>query len=538
MRQQAPKSAAERHARKVGAALAKGRMPPSTQDLDDFAADGAAAFETLEALVAHLLAMDGRESSETYGYQYLLQGQLQNLRFERDRGYDVAIGMIENFQRAVAEHATAGRLSGTDLSLVTGTLHQAGIPASAALTAAVEESIEDVPGAFGGAEAQMLSELTGSIVEACEGNAFLLVSSLAEAAHAMPPEFRAAIAPALMMSPTAVVREAAVLMLLDPEPTIRAAAAARLERQSVSLSPISVRRLIAMRNWRPEAERPEIDKIVRTARAKGIDCAAWDAGGAEEILASGLDGSFAQTCLIVSPAGRRKRLSSILCKHGLRDALCTPPESKSQLQKMLAVAADDVGLKRVSRRYLDGIVRHGIQVGLDAGICPPASLLEVAEALGGAEWQPQRLDWREILDEFLAEIPAARRTPAAIAATLAASGNLVAFSTLTDSWFEDDQDVARLVQRGGGRSQEKQASYLLQTVIARRREKWAELFVWTAVWLREGDAPDGSPWQEFSIVADAIAKGHDLARIPLMEFIAVNTAVAMTELHGARSRAM
>ena len=60
MRQQAPKSAAERHARKVGAALAKGRMPPSTRELDDFAADGAAAFETLEALVAHLLAMDGR----------------------------------------------------------------------------------------------------------------------------------------------------------------------------------------------------------------------------------------------------------------------------------------------------------------------------------------------------------------------------------------------------------------------------------------------------------------------------------------------
>jgi hypothetical protein len=538
MRQQAPRSPAARHARKVGAALAKGRMPPSTPDLDDFAADGAAAFETLEALVAHLLAMDGRESSETYGYQYLLQGQLQSLRFERDRGYDVAIGMIENFQRAVAEHATEGRLRGTDLSLVTGTLHQAGIPASAALTAAVEESIAAVPEGFGMSEAQMLRELTGSIVEACEGNAFLIVSSLAEAAHAMPPEFRAAIAPALIISPTAVAREAAVLMLLDPEPTVRAAAAAILERQSASLSPISVRRLIAMRNWRPEAERPQIDKIVRTARAKGIECAAWDAGGAEQILSSGLDGSFAQTCLIVSPAGQRKRLSSILCKRGLRDALCAPPESKSQLQKMLAAAADDVDLKRVSRQYLDRIVRHGIQVGLDAGICPPASLLEVAEALGGAEWQPQRLDWREVLDELLAAIPATRRTPAALAATLAASGTLVEFSTLTHSWFEDDQDVARLVQRGGGRSQKKQATYLLQTVIARRREQWAELFVWTADWLREGDDPEGSPWREFSIVADAIAKGHDLEQIPLMEFIAVNTAAAMAELYGGRRQAL
>ena len=54
MRQQAPKSAAERHARKIGAALAKGRMPPATPELDDFVNDGAAVFETLEGLVAQL----------------------------------------------------------------------------------------------------------------------------------------------------------------------------------------------------------------------------------------------------------------------------------------------------------------------------------------------------------------------------------------------------------------------------------------------------------------------------------------------------
>jgi hypothetical protein len=107
---------------------------------------------------------------------------------------------------------------------------------------------------------------------------------------------------------------------------------------------------------------------------------------------------------------------------------------------------------------------------------------------------------------------------------------------MADSWFEDDQDVARLVQRGDRRSAEKQAAHLLQTVIVRRREKWAELCVWTAVWLREAGGPDGGPWRELSIVADAIAKGHDLEQIPLMESIAVNTAVAMAEQRGAAAR--
>ena len=530
-----PKSAAERHARKVAGALAKGRPPPSTSDLEDFAHDGEAVFETLEGLVAHLISGGGDESPLTYGYQFLLQGQLESLRFQRDRGYDVAIGMIENFQRAVANHAIAGRLRGEALSLVAAALHQAGIPASADLAAAIKDTMEDVRET---PDAQLLTGLINSIVDACDGNAFELVNSLAESAHGMPTELRASIAVALAMSPSAAAREAAVLMLLDPEPAVRSAVAATLENLATSVSPLSMRRLIAMRNWRPQAERVEIDKVVRAARAKGVDCAGWDAGGADEILSSALDGSGAQTCLVVSPVGRRKRLSSILFKNGLRDAWCGPPESKSQLEKMLSRAAHDVDLLPVARTYLDRIVRHGIEVGLGAGTRPTAGLLEVAEALGGADWQPERLDWREILAELLAAIPAARRTPAAVATTLAASGDLVAMSEITTSWFEDDQEVARIVQRGGRRSPEQQAAHVLETVIEQRREKWAELFVWTVLWLREVNGGEGTPWQEFSLVADAIAKGHDLAQIPLMQFIAGNTVFAMGDQGAATGRAI
>jgi hypothetical protein len=67
---------------------------------------------------------------------------------------------------------------------------------------------------------------------------------------------------------------------------------------------------------------------------------------------------------------------------------------------------------------------------------------------------------------------------------------------------------------------------VLQAVISPRRDKWAELFVWTALWLRESTRGDAA-WREFATVADAIAKGHDLAQIPLMEIIAVNTVFAM-----------
>jgi len=52
------------------------------------------------------------------------------------------------------------------------------------------------------------------------------------------------------------------------------------------LTPTEVRRLIAMRNWRPENERAEVDAVIRKARAAGIDCASWEAGSIEAIDAN------------------------------------------------------------------------------------------------------------------------------------------------------------------------------------------------------------------------------------------------------------
>ena len=108
-------------------------------------------------------------------------------------------------------------------------------------------------------------------------------------------------------STNAALREAAILYLLDGEPTLRRAVASELLARAASLSPESLRRLIGMRNWCPEKERPALDAIIRAVRAKGIDCAAWPQGGAGTVYASGIDGSGAQGFLIVSPVGRRCR---------------------------------------------------------------------------------------------------------------------------------------------------------------------------------------------------------------------------------------
>src|SRR6516162_321999 len=191
------------------------------------------------------------------------------------------------------------------------------------------------------------------LLEACGDDPFMLVGSLVEFSHAMPAENRGALAAGLALCGVSATRGAAVLLLLDPDQVVRRAVAEALATVASALSPTEVRRLVAMRNWRPEKERAEVDGIVRKARAAGVDCAQWEVGSTETILATAIDGAATQGFLLVSPAGRKKRISSILTKGGVADAWSGEPESRRRIEAALVDSGMDAPMLAVSRSYLD-----------------------------------------------------------------------------------------------------------------------------------------------------------------------------------------
>ena len=317
------------------------------------------------------------------GYHFILCEQLEGLRFQRDRGYDLAIGMIENVQRAIAQHASAGRLTGAGLSMTTAALHHAGIPASAELQTAIESSIAAEASTDPPSETEVAG-LLEMIAEMCDGDPFLLIEQLAEAGHGMPVEARANMVVAMSAAGDATAREAAILMLLDPAPAIRDAVLAALERGAHAISSVTLRRRSRCETgFRPtcvagstascERRAPEVSNARPGPRVPRT-----------RFQASGLDGSGAQTALIVSSVGRRKRLTSMLFKRGLRDVWIGAPQSARELASVLSKAGREVVLMPVSQGYLDRIVCHGMQLALDAGVCPPVGLLQAAELVGAA----------------------------------------------------------------------------------------------------------------------------------------------------------
>ena len=140
----AHKSRTQRQARRLAADLAKGRMPASTVDLEDyldrFPDD---VFVALDGFVEQV-ASSGADDAIALGYLYLIQGQLERVRFRSERGYEDATRLIEEFQRAVADLAVTGRIDAQALSMVTSVLHMAGIKASAELHAGVTQFAENV----------------------------------------------------------------------------------------------------------------------------------------------------------------------------------------------------------------------------------------------------------------------------------------------------------------------------------------------------------------------------------------------------------
>jgi hypothetical protein len=524
-RAQPKSSPTDEHARRIARAVAKGRPPPFSADLDRYCESSPHEIFAAFTGAARHMPPAGKDEALAIGYLFLLQRLLEHLRYRTDRGYADAAKLIADFQADVVAQVEAGHVDGRLLAFVGGALHQSKIPASPELAAASAKL--PVNQTEGGPPPADVRAAFAGILEACDGDSFMAVGSLIESGHAMPAETRGALAGALALAGIPEARAAAVLFLLDPDSAVRRAVAGALGQVAASLTPSDVRRLIAMRNWRPENERAEVDAVIRKARAAGIDCAQWAAGSVETIVATCIDGATTQGFLLLSPVGRKKRISSVLTKGGIADAWSGEPESRRRIAGSLAGAGIDAPRLSVSRPYLDRAVTHHLALSTEKGEVPPLGLLQVAETIGGADWQPARSACSEMLAGLIAEVPRAMCEPAALASVLRMSNELADLEVVAQSWFEDDPQVAQAVERARGRDHAKLATYLLQSVMARHRDRWAEVVLRTALWMREAPPEADLCWRELALVAKALADGRDMTEIGLMRDIALRTIAVL-----------
>jgi hypothetical protein len=85
------------------------------------------------------------------------------------------------------------------------------------------------------------------------------------------------------------------------------------------------------------------------------------------------------------------------------------------------------------------------------------------------------------------------------------------------------------VDSAGGRDRAKLATYLLQSVIARHRDRWADIALRTALWMHEAPSEADLCWRELAIVAKALFEGRDITEIGLMRDVALRTIAVLRD---------
>jgi hypothetical protein len=476
----------DRYAKRIARDLTRGRAPSLTDEIAAYLGSGPEAiFDNLKGLLDRIA--NNSDEALTGAHLALLSMQLEFLSYRIDLGHREAIDLQTAFEERVAALVRESESPGLVLGLVGAAIHQAKLAAGPVLRALQQETLDDEAKDLD-AELDIQSALS-EVAEGCGGDVFAIIESL---------------------------------LSLDPDEGVRRAVAAMLAANAGPLTPTALRRLIAIRNWIPAKEQLAIDEAIRVARSSGVACASWRQATATDIRASGIDGSGAAGFAMVSPAGGKHRFSSIVFRfgEGVIDAWSTEPMAKGRLRGMLR-EAEGTMLRSVPRRHLDLVAQHYLAVGRERSAVPPLGLLQVAEAIGAAEWRPARLDWEATLETLIAELPRTLREPTRIERTMKDSVAWAAEDTVSASWFENDQDVVDLVAKLP--ASEKAVDYVLTTVVERRKLKWAERFLWMALWFKESGL--GGRWPHYALLAHELARGRPVDSIPLMRMIASNTLI-------------
>ena len=92
-----------------------------------------------------------------------------------------------------------------------------------------------------------------------------------------------------------------------------------------------------------------------------------------------------------------------------------------------------------------------------------------------------------------------------------------------DCWFENDALVEEVLDQNPRSRTPGKIKAIITSVLEPRRTKWAERFLWTALWMKQQEDP---AWVDFFIIGRELHRNRPLAQIPTMQNIAKVTVEA------------
>jgi hypothetical protein len=257
-------------------------------------------------------------------------------------------------------------------------------------------------------EPAQIDQALESLAQGFKGDAFELHEQLSDISQSMPPDYREVLVAQAAVAPFDLLRETAVFSLLDSSPQMRARTAELLAQTGPvgSISGRSLGRMMLLRNWLPEPERPLLDKAIHQARQNGTQPLPVPRRFVQQVLGTAIDGAGAQSIFAVAKEGRKYVFGGLLVKQevGVADVWCLHNQSKSELKALIRTIRSEVAALPVHLDFVGTLLRHYLAVGMKHGTMPPAGLLDLVESLGMGECQAREMSNDDLLEVLQEEI--------------------------------------------------------------------------------------------------------------------------------------
>ena len=386
-------------------------------------------------------------------------------------------------------------------------------------------------------ESAHLDSIRELILELSDLSVFDITENFFAQSYAMPPDFFADLVADLYSIDEGM--DIAVLTLLHPKADVREIVVAAHDHlmPSLTLSSASLSRLQAIKHWYPPEYHPQFNHWIKQQRKKGVVFMTPETHtSALRLKASEVDGSGAQGIFIHLRKNRKHRLCGLLFKQyvGIKDAWITPHISRTDVAHYYDEAFDDsVMLRDVDMPYLIQMTEHFLAVTIERGGMPDLHLLEMQEELG-LTLRPQTLDVDDLMEQLGIQI--SPFTPEVIHASLKRSKSWPKNKRFTESWYEENVQIDRLVNRccsfidGVKVCRFDEAMQAVSTqAMELNRSHWLFHFLWITLWLKARSRKNEKSWQDSFFIAYAIKTGIPLKDIPIMHEICRESVINSIE---------
>src|SRR3954467_2200212 len=500
---------------------------------------GANSWAASQALEAHpeavldlieMLFTEGRKTRPNEklvsAYVHMIGQALEVIRMALENGQAPAQELTDSVRLTLLQAGASGLVQPVLLVMVLMEFANAKLDPGAELQHLMANLFEQIGLERGaGASEGDFDSYLEDLAEEVGGDPFALHAQMLEMAAALPADHRTTMGISLLQTGEASARETVVGWLLDPSAEVRHAVASAIEQAAPhgAVSGSMLRRLIALRNWLPEMDRPWLDRAIQACRRKGVECASWPQSQVQDALTSGIDGVGAQSLFVLAREGRRRAIACLLIKAevGIRDAWTRHELTRSEMEEFVGQVAGGTEVFPVSSEYARIATAHALAVNLASGVMPPFGLLDFVETADLQGLQPEALPLERLLSMLEAE--AGPGVPRPTAELLARSRAAVDRFGFLDSWFEEGAEVEQLL-REKRIARAKQVALVRESLLPKHATKWGDRLARIALLLRHCE--DEEPWPEFFVSAKEVLAGRSLAEVPLMTHVAENTVEA------------